>query len=196
MNQKSGPNLIATLNDSQAEAVRYCSGPLLVLAGAGSGKTRVLAHKFAWLVSEQGLDPRSIMAVTFTNKAAREMRERINRLMGVDPVSYTHLDVYKRQVYQCAHSADEYFNFKSLYTESTVAKKRLESFGRFNLFAFQKAVLDRHNSICCSRIVGRMFVSFYFWCRMGIFRVFSPDSCTVAVFSHVEFAIVIHFDCF
>lgn len=84
MNQKSGPNLIATLNDSQAEAVRYCSGPLLVLAGAGSGKTRVLAHKFAWLVSEQGLDPRSIMAVTFTNKAAREMRERINRLMGVD----------------------------------------------------------------------------------------------------------------
>ena len=84
MNRKDDPSLIASLNDSQAEAVRYCSGPLLVLAGAGSGKTRVLAHKFAWLVSEHGLEPRSIMAVTFTNKAAREMRERINRLLGVD----------------------------------------------------------------------------------------------------------------
>jgi DNA helicase-2/ATP-dependent DNA helicase PcrA len=84
MNRNGAQDLTASLNDSQAEAVRYCSGPLLVLAGAGSGKTRVLAHKFAWLVSEQGLDPRSIMAVTFTNKAAREMRERISRLLDVD----------------------------------------------------------------------------------------------------------------
>jgi len=84
MNRKDAPDLTTSLNDSQAEAVRYCEGPLLVLAGAGSGKTRVLAHKFAWLVSQRGLDPRSIMAVTFTNKAAREMRERIGRLLGVD----------------------------------------------------------------------------------------------------------------
>jgi DNA helicase-2/ATP-dependent DNA helicase PcrA len=84
LKEKGGESLIASLNESQAEAVRYCSGPLLVLAGAGSGKTRVLAHKFAWLVSEHDLDPRSIMAVTFTNKAAREMQERVARLLDND----------------------------------------------------------------------------------------------------------------
>ena len=84
MSSKDPLSLMSALNESQAAAVRYCSGPLLVLAGAGSGKTRVLAHKFAWLVSEHGIDPRSIMAVTFTNKAARQMRERINRLLDVD----------------------------------------------------------------------------------------------------------------
>ncbi len=76
--------LTGSLNESQAEAVEYCSGPLLVLAGAGSGKTRVLAHKFAWLVSQGGVRPDSIMAVTFTNKAAREMQDRVVKLLDLD----------------------------------------------------------------------------------------------------------------
>lgn len=80
----AGRKLIASLNETQAEAVSNCSGPLLVLAGAGSGKTRVLTHKFAWLVSEMGVAPSSILAVTFTNKAAREMQGRVRKLLDTD----------------------------------------------------------------------------------------------------------------
>lgn len=80
-----GFSILTDLNSNQQEAVAFWGTPLLVLAGAGSGKTRVLTYRVAWLIKEKGISPENILLQTFTNKAAAEMRERVVDLVGVEP---------------------------------------------------------------------------------------------------------------
>ena len=104
------------LNKAQSKAVRYVDGPLLVLAGAGTGKTRVITHKIAYLIGNGGLDPREIAAVTFTNKASREMRKRIQPLIGREAAGQLRLSTFHRLGMTILREAHGLLGYKSNFT--------------------------------------------------------------------------------
>ena len=107
--------ILEDLNASQREAVEYCDGASLVIAGAGSGKTRVLTYKIAWLL-EQGMAPWEILALTFTNKAAREMKERIGRLVGEERARYLQMGTFHSVFARILRAEAGHLGFNSNFT--------------------------------------------------------------------------------
>ena len=108
--------LLQQLNEGQREAVTYCDGPQLVIAGAGSGKTRVLTYKIAWLLAEHHMVPWNILALTFTNKAAREMKERIGRLVGHEQAQRLQMGTFHSVFARILRSEAEVIGFNSNFT--------------------------------------------------------------------------------
>lgn len=108
-------DLLKNLNEAQRAAVEYIDGPSLVIAGAGSGKTRVLTYKIAYLLS-QGMKPWSIMALTFTNKAAREMKERIGKLVGNDLAQHLYMGTFHSIFSRILRAEAEHIGFNNNFT--------------------------------------------------------------------------------
>src|SRR5690625_3598871 len=124
--------MIEQLNEAQRQAVTYPNHHVLVLAGAGSGKTRVLTTRIAWLIQKQGVSPYAILAVTFTNKAAREMLTRVEAMLPIDTrgmwvgtfhglcnrlLRYHHREAGLPQSFQILDSADQLSAIRRLFKE-------------------------------------------------------------------------------
>ncbi|HTJ24474.1 MAG TPA: UvrD-helicase domain-containing protein [Gemmatimonadaceae bacterium] len=148
--------LTAGLNPAQREAVLHVAGPLLVLAGAGSGKTRVLTTRIARLIDVEGVDPSHILAVTFTNKAAGEMRDRIGRLLGAEPAGMwagTFHAIGARMLRASAHLVNRTPAF-TIYDQDdslSVIKRLMEQHGvspkQYAPRAIQSAISDAKNAL-------------------------------------------------
>ncbi len=122
-------NILDELNESQRKAVEYCEGASLVIAGAGSGKTRVLTYKIAYLLQEKGLKPWQILALTFTNKAAKEMKERIGRLVGSETARYLQMGTFHSIFARILRAEADKLGFTSNFTiyDQTDARSLIKS---------------------------------------------------------------------
>ena len=148
--------LLAGLNDQQRLAVEHFDGPLLILAGAGSGKTRVLTHRVAYLIQERGVRPDEIVAITFTNKAAGEMKARIEELVG--PIARTMwISTFHSMCARILRREAERMGYKSSFSihdeddSRRLLKKCLEELDldpkRFAPEAISRAISDAKNQL-------------------------------------------------
>ena len=145
------------MNNHQQEAVKYVSGPLLVLAGAGSGKTTVITRKIAYLIKNCQIKPRHIYAVTFTNKAAREMKERIDRLLKDKTVKKPHISTFHTLGLNILKSEHQQLNLKATFTllDDQDTKSLLTELvhnnnlnDKLNIEALQHKISQWKNSLC------------------------------------------------
>ncbi|MBI5188543.1 MAG: UvrD-helicase domain-containing protein [Nitrospirae bacterium] len=154
--------LMEDLNPQQREALTYTEGPLLILAGAGSGKTRVIAHKFAYLVKSKRFPPDSILTVTFTNKAANEMKERISNLIGKDTnaswIGTSHSKcnrILRKEIKTLGYRSDF-----SIYDEDDQCNLVRHILREFKIYeALYKGVVSRISSLKASLIGPEKFLS-------------------------------------
>lgn len=143
--------MIEGLNDKQKEAVLYNEGPLLILAGAGSGKTKVLTTKIAYLIDELDVSPYNILAITFTNKAAKEMKERIYGLIG-DTAKYIQISTFHSFGLKLLRENYNYLGYESNFTiidsddSLTVIKKTLKTIGLDPKIYNPKAIRNKISS--------------------------------------------------
>ena len=152
-------DLLGQLNESQQRAVQYCDGASLVIAGAGSGKTRVLTYKIAYLIEEKGLKPWTILALTFTNKAAEEMKQRIGRIVGAECAAHLNMGTFHSVFARILRVEAEHIGYRSNYTiyDETDSRTLLKNIIReLNLddTKYKPAAVGHIISLAKNRLIG------------------------------------------
>ncbi len=155
-------NLYQGLNERQLKALQHTEGPMLILAGAGSGKTRVITHKIAWLIEEKGVHPGEILAITFTNKAANEMKERVGTLLG-RPVGYMWMGTFHAMAVRILRGHidrigyDRNFSIYDRDNQMTVVKACIKELGLNKDTIRPGAVISRISQLKTQRITPEEF---------------------------------------
>ncbi|HWF49028.1 MAG TPA: UvrD-helicase domain-containing protein [Solirubrobacteraceae bacterium] len=176
--------LLAGLNDPQREAVTHGEGPLLILAGAGSGKTRVLTHRIAYLVASDFAQPSEILAITFTNKAAQEMRERVELLVGRRTRAMWVMTFHAACARMLRANADRlgYTRQFTIYDQADarrLVKRCLDELGidpkRFTPGAIHTQISDAKNHLRDADAYGHMVGSYFEQTVADVFRLYERE---------------------
>jgi DNA helicase-2/ATP-dependent DNA helicase PcrA len=176
--------LLAGLNDPQREAVTHGEGPLLILAGAGSGKTRVLTHRIAYLVASDFARPNEILAITFTNKAAAEMRERVELLVGRRTRAMWVMTFHAACARMLRANADRlgYTRQFTIYDQADarrLVKRCLDELGidpkRFTPGAIHTQISDAKNRLRDADAYGKMVGSYFEQTVADVFRLYERE---------------------
>jgi len=177
--------LLDGLNDPQREAVTYGEGPLLILAGAGSGKTRVLTHRIAYLVHTGQVHPRDILAITFTNKAAGEMRERVEQLLG-QRIRGMWVMTFHAACARLLRAEAPRLGYTSRFTiydqadSRRLVKRSLDALGidpkRFTPAAVQSQISDAKNKLRDAETYRQMVGSFFEQTVADVYELYERDA--------------------